>query len=148
MKYKFIKIDDDNTELRYKDNSFIFKRDIELLRDLQGIGFRTKVSMMNELKKMGMTAKDLIVVSKEGNKTIEDHSNLLELEEYCRSIEVEKIYDNITMRFTKMTLAQLLVDIGIDVSDKNKDDILKFTEDIAKAITGQTETPSHEQKEG
>ena len=141
MKYEFIKIDDDTTELKYKDKAFTIHKDIELLKDLQGINFRAKARMMAELKKMGMTASDLIVVTKNGNKTTEDRSDLLELEEYCLSIEAEKMYDNITMKYTNMTLAQLLTDIGISLSTESKEEIEEFSNYLNLAIVGKTESP-------
>ena len=144
MKYEFIKIDDDTTELKYKDKSFQIRKDIELLRDLQSINFRAKVLMMNELKKMNMTMNDLVIVTKEGNKTYEDKTNLMELEQYCLSIEAEKIYDNITMKYTNMTLAQLLTDIGIEIESKSKKEIEDFTNDLNYAIVGKTDTPREE----
>ena len=137
--YEFIKIDDDTTELKYKDKTFTFKKNVELLSNLQGINFRAKARMMNELKKMGMSADDLVVVRKEGNKTYEDKSNLIDLEEYCLSVEAELIYDEILKKFTNMSLAQILKDIGITIQDK--DDILKFTSQVNNAIVGKTESP-------
>lgn len=137
--YEFIKIDDDTTELKYKDKTFTFKKNVELLSNLQGINFRAKARMMNELKKMGMSADDLVIVRKEGNKTYEDKSNLIDLEEYCLSVEAELIYDEILKKFTNMSLAQILKDIGITIQDK--DDILKFTSQVNNAIVGKTESP-------
>ena len=137
--YQFIKIDDDTTELKYKDKSFTFKKNVELLSSLQGINFRAKARMMNELKKMGMSANDLIVVKVEGNKRYEDNTNLLELEEYCLSVEAELIYDEILKKFTNMGLAQILNDIGIERTDK--DEILKFTNGVNNAIVGKGESP-------
>lgn len=142
MKYQFIKIDDDNTELKYKDKSFTITKSVELLSNLQGINFRAKARMMNELKKMGMTADDLKVVRKEGSKTYEDNTNLIELEEYCLSIEAELIYDEILKKFTSMSLAQILNDIGIARDDK--DEIIKFTSGVNNAIVGKTESPREE----
>lgn len=145
MKYEFIKIDDDITELKYKDKSFQIRKDVELLKDIQSINFRAKVLMMNELKKMNMTMNDLVIVTKEGNKTYEDKSNLMELEQYCLSIEAEKIYDIITKKYTNMTLAQLLQDIGIELETSSKKEIEDFTNDLNYAIVGKTGTPRESQ---
>ena len=142
MKYEFVKIDDDTTELRYKDKVFSFIKNIELLSSLQGINFRAKARMMNELKKMGMTAKDLVIVKKEGNKTYEDNSNLLDLEEYCLSVEAELIYDEILKKYCGMSLASILKDIGIDTT--NKDEVIEFTTKVNEAITGKSTTPREE----
>lgn len=140
--YKFIKIDDDTTELKYKEKTFTFKKDVELLSSVQNINFRAKARMMSELKKMNMSADDLVLVKVEGNKRYEDKSNLIELEEYCLSVEAELIYDEILKKFCGMTLAQIIKDIGIDIT--NKDEILEFTNQVNQAIVGKTESPSEE----
>lgn len=140
--YEFIKIDDDTTELKYKEKTFTFKKDVELLSSVQNINFRAKARMMSELKKMNMSADDLVLVKVEGNKRYEDKSNLIELEEYCLSVEAELIYDEILKKFCGMTLAQIIKDIGIDIT--NKDEILEFTNQINQAIVGKTESPSEE----
>jgi len=140
--YKFIKIDDDTTELKYKEKTFTFKKDVELLSSVQNINFRAKARMMSELKKMNMSADDLVLVKVEGNKRYEDKSNLIELEQYCLSVEAELIYDEILKKFCGMTLAEIIKDIGIDIT--NKDDILEFTNQVNQAIVGKTESPSEE----
>lgn len=140
--YKFIKIDDDTTELKYKEKTFTFKKDVELLSSVQNINFRAKARMMSELKKMNMSADDLVLVKVEGNKRYEDKSNLIELEQYCLSVEAELIYDEILKKFCGMSLAQIIKDIGIDIT--NKDDILEFTNQVNQAIVGKTESPSEE----
>ena len=142
--YKFIKIDDDTTELKYKEKTFTFKKDVELLSSVQNINFRAKARMMSELKKMNMSADDLVLVKVEGNKRYEDKSNLIELEQYCLSVEAELIYDEILKKFCGMTLAEIIKDIGIDIT--NKDDILEFTNQVNQAIVGKTESPSEEKK--
>ena len=140
--YKFIKIDDDTTELKYKEKTFTFKKDVELLSSVQNINFRAKARMMSELKKMNMSADDLVLVKVEGNKRYEDKSNLIELEQYCLSVEAELIYDEILKKFCGMTLAEIIKHIGIDIT--NKDDILEFTNQVNQAIVGKTESPSEE----
>lgn len=140
--YKFIKIDDDTTELKYKEKTFTFKKDVELLSSVQNINFRAKARMMSELKKMNMSADDLVLVKVEGNRRYEDKSNLIELEQYCLSVEAELIYDEILKKFCGMTLAQIIKDIGIDIT--NKDEILEFTNQVNQAIVGKTESPSEE----
>jgi hypothetical protein len=142
--YKFIKIDDDTTELKYKEKTFTFKKDVELLSSVQNINFRAKARMMSELKKMNMSADDLVLVKVEGNRRYEDKSNPIELEQYCLSVEAELIYDEILKKFCGMTLAEIIKDIGIDIT--NKDEILEFTNQVNEAIVGKTESPSEEKK--
>ena len=95
--------------------------------------------MMKTLKERGETANDYIVVRKEGNKTIEDKSNLVELEQYFIGLESSYIYDDICKEFTNMTFAELLVDIGLDL---DVDAVKDFTLKLSAAITNQSKTPS------
>lgn len=139
MKYEFIKVDEDTTKLKYKDKEFIFKKTVGLLEKLQKVNFNAKMSMMKALKERGETANDYIVVRKEGNKTIEDKSNLVELEQYFIGLESSYIYDDICKEFTNMTFAELLVDIGLDL---DVDAVKDFTLKLSAAITNQSKTPS------
>lgn len=139
MKYEFIKVDEDTTKLKYKDKEFTFKKTVGLLEKLQKVNFNAKMSMMKALKERGETANDYIVVRKEGNKTIEDKSNLVELEQYFIGLESSYIYDDICKEFTNMTFAELLVDIGLDL---DVDAVKDFTLKLSAAITNQSKTPS------
>ena len=89
-----------------------------------------------------MTAKDLVIVKKEGNKTFEDNSNLLDLEEYCLSVEAELIYDEILKKYCGMSLASILKDIGINTT--SKDEVIEFTTKVNEAITEKSTTPREE----
>lgn len=139
MKYEFIKVDEDTTKLKYKDKEFTFKKTVGLLEKLQKVNFNAKMSMMKALKERGETANDYIVVRKEGNKTIEDKSNLVELEQYFIGLESSYIYDDICKEFTNMTFAELLVDIELDL---DVDAVKDFTLKLSAAITNQSKTPS------
>ena len=140
MKYEFIKIDEDTTKLKYKDKEFDIKKTVGLIEKLQRVNFKAKMDMMKELKEQGLTSNDFVVIRKEGNKTIEDKSNLIELEQYFVGIESEKIYDDIIKDVCKMSFAELLVDIGIDVY--NQDELKAFMIELTKTITPTTNTPS------
>ena len=140
MLFEFIKIDDDTTKLKYKDKEFEFKKTVGLLEKLQKVNFNAKMSMMKSLKERGETANDYIVIKKEGSKTIEDKSNLVELEQYFLGLESQKIYDDICKQFTNMTFAELLVDIGVDYN--SIESVQDFTLKLSTAITNQQKTPS------
>ena len=142
MKYDFIKIDDDTTKLKYKDKEFTFKKTVGLLEKLQKVHNDAKISMMLHLKEKGLTANDLIVTTKKGGKTIEDKSNLVELENYFVGLESASIYDKICQDFTSMSFAELLVDIGIDVEDSEA--IKDFTMKLSTAIMSQNKLPRDE----
>lgn len=120
MKYEFKKIDDDNTELSYKDKKYTLKKDIALMKDLQSINAKAKTKMMIELSKQGISKKDLVIEKKENNKTYYDDSNIREIEEqFVQEISLE-IFDNICKRYFDMGLVDLVMDIGLDEKDTEK----------------------------
>ena len=148
MKYEFVKIDNDSTELRYKDKIFVFKKDIDLEKRIQEAIPRARVKMNIELSKMGITKQDLVIVKKEGNKTYYDNSNIVEIEEQYQSIETMAVYDEIIAKYCGMTLAELMQDIGLDVENANKENE-QFGLDLTTAITGRelSKFPSKQPKQ-
>ena len=65
MKYDFKTIDNDTTELSYKDKKFVIKRDIELMKELQSAIFKAKKKLVFDLAKEGLTKADLVIKKQE-----------------------------------------------------------------------------------
>lgn len=142
MEYKFKKIDDDTTQLIYKDKVFDIKKDIDLQRRIQEAIPRARILMSRDLTKMGMTKKDLTVVRQEGNKTYYDNTNVLDAEEYYNSIATQEVYDEIIKKYCNMTLSELMQDIGLDVT-RDTPENQQFGLDLTSALMGQeVKTPS------
>ena len=135
MKYEFVKIDSDTTELRYKDKVFTIRKDIDLEKRIQESIPRARILMNAELSKMGMTKKDLIIERHEGDKTYYDNSNIMDAEEQFQAIATMQVYDEIVSSFCGMTLAELMQDIGLDVNEENKENE-QFGLDLTGAFTG------------
>lgn len=136
MKYEFIKKDEDTTILKYKDKEFIFVKDVSLMTKLQNINFDARNQMVMDLAKNGMTVDDLKIVKKENGKRYEDERNIREMENnYILKLSL-KVFDEICKESTKMTIAELTTDIGIEDSESTK-----FGLDLRQAILG-TSTPS------
>lgn len=131
MKYKFTKIDQDTTELSYKDKKFLIKRDIDLQKRIQEAIPKARVLMNVELAKMGLTKKDLVIERHEGNKTYYDNSNIMDAEEQYQAIATMEVFDEILVKYTKMTLNDLIQDI-----DLNQDEVGDFGTDLTNAIMG------------
>lgn len=131
MKYKFTKIDQDTTELSYKDKRFPIKRDIDLQKRIQEAIPKARVLMNVELAKMGLTKKDLVIERHEGNKTYYDNSNIMDAEEQYQAIATMEVFDEILVKYTKMTLNDLIQDI-----DLNQDEVGDFGTDLTNAIMG------------
>ena len=135
MKYKFVKIDSDTTELRYKDKVFSIKKDIDLEKRIQEAIPRARILMLAELKKMGMTKQDLVIERHEGNKTYYDNSNVVDAEEQFQAIATMQVFDEIINKYCNMTLAELMQDIGLNVNEANKENE-QFGLDLTNAFTG------------
>lgn len=139
MKYKFNFIDDDTSELVYKDKKFEIKKDVELQKEVQNINNKARILMRVELAKQGLTGKDLIIVRKEGNKTYEDKSNLIELEQdYMQQASLD-LFQTLSKKYFNMTLEELGEDIGL-----TPEEYTDFGKDFAYALAGK-KSPSQKQ---
>lgn len=132
MKYEFIKVDDDNITLKYKDKEFNIKKDIDLLKRLGSIQQKAKIKMMAELKKDGLTVSDLEVERHEGNKTVIDKSNLINLEKDFLDIVANEILNDITIKYTNMGLLDIFKDMELDDTESEK-----FVYDLLFALKGE-----------
>ena len=137
MKYEFVKIDSDTTELRYKDKVYTIKQDIDLEKRIQESIPRARILMNAELSKMGMTKKDLVIEKHEGNKTYYDNSNIMDAEEQYQAIVMMQVYDEIITKYCNMTLAGLMQDIGLDTENDNKEN-QQFGIALTNALTGRS----------
>lgn len=134
MKYKFTKIDDDTTELSYKDKKFIIKKDVELLSKMESLPRRARIKMGSDLAKDGMTFKDLEVEKKEGNKTYIDKSTLIETERMYQDLIANEIFSEITQKYTNMSFIELLEDIEINVSELGGDERDQFIKEFLQSL--------------
>lgn len=132
-KYEFIKQDEDTTILKYKDKSFEIKKDVELQKEIESVNKNARVKMMVDLTKQGITSNDLVVVRKEGSKTYEDKSNLIQLEQsYMQEASID-LFQNLSNRYFGMNLEDLIKDIGL-----NDEEASKFGNDFAYALAGKS----------
>lgn len=139
MKYDFVRIDEDTTELTYKDKKFTIKKDIDLEKRMQEAVPRARILMNAELSKMGMTKKDLVIERQEGNKTYYDNSNIMDAEEQYQAIATMQVFDEIVKKYCDMTLTELMQDIGLNVEEENKENE-QFGIDLLSALTGKETT--------
>ena len=113
MKYEFKKIDADTTELIYKNKNFTIKRDVGLMRDIQSAVSKAKKKLVFDLAKEGLTKKDLVITKTEGNKTYEDNTNVVALEEEYTNEATMEMFDELCKKFFKLGIAELVIDIGL-----------------------------------
>ena len=139
MKYEFIKIDEDTTKLKYKDKEFSIRKDIDLLKKLGSIQIKSKTRMYSELAKEGISVKDLEIERHEGNKTLIDKSNIIDLEKYYLDLTAAEVLNEISLKYTTMSIDALITDIGIAEEESKK-----FMTDLLKALKGE-QSPSEKQ---
>ena len=134
-KYELVNVSTDNYILKYKDKSFEFKTDVSLVSEMQGIHKRARVSMIKDLAKDGISLKDLTVETKKDGKTYVDNTNREELENAYIEDAMNEFFDNICKNKFGMSLAELLIDIGIVEDTK---EVEKFAAELTAALTGST----------
>ena len=137
MKYEFKKVDSDTTLLTYKDKQFEIKKDVELLSKMEELQVRAKRRMIADLAKDGLTVNDFQVERKEGNKTYVDKSNLISLQQDYLDIVSNEILSEIAMKYTNMSLVDLLKDVEINISDLGISEQKKFIQDFLTSIKGE-----------
>ena len=138
-KYDFIKKDEDITILKYKEKEFEIKKDVRLMKDFQDLNNRARKRMIFDLAKDGLSIKQLTVETKKDGKTYYDNSNAKAMEEaYVNEVSLE-LFDELSQRYFKMGLADLIQDIGLT----EENEVTKFSEDFIQALLGQKiEIPS------
>lgn len=143
MKYSFTKIDQDTTELSYKDKKFFIKRDIDLLTKMESLPSRARIRMSKDLAKEGMTFEDLEVKKVVGNKTTIDKTNLMRVEQTYQDMVANEILSEITQKYTHMSFVELLNDIEINISEQGAEEREKFIKEFLGALR-EEKTPSIE----
>lgn len=138
-KYDFIKKDEDITILKYKEKEFEIKKDVRLMKDFQDLNNRARKRMIFDLAKDGLSIKQLTIENKKDGKTYYDNSNAKAMEEtYVNEVSLE-LFDELSQRYFKMGLADLIQDI--ELTEENE--VTKFSEDFIQSLLGKKiEIPS------
>lgn len=145
MKYEFKKIDEDTTELIYKDKKFTIKKDVDLIKMMQECNVKARTKLMIDLTKAGMSKKDLTIERHEGNKTYYDNSNFLSVEEAYIQQASQEVYDDICKKYCGMNLTELMSDIGLDFH--NNSEMEKFGLDLTRSLTNEIKSFPREAEE-
>lgn len=134
MKYEFKQVGTDDIELTYKDKSFTFKRDVNLVREMQNIVKEARLKMIKDLSSQGVSLKDLIIERHEGNKTYYDNTNKEEMEQVYQNDATMEFFDRKCKEYFNNDLASLIVDIGLT----EEEEITGFSSDFVNVLTGNT----------
>ena len=134
MKYEIIKNGTDDYTLKYKDKEIKFYADIDLKRRLEEAPKTSKLKMLKDLAKEGISLKDFTIEQKKDGKTYYDNTNRNELEnEYYQNELLDIINASCKERFN-MNLTELIIDIGI--TDQKEQE--KFSKELGAVLTGNT----------
>ena len=134
MKYEFIRLDDDNIKLKYKDKEFDFKINVKLISEMQQIVMKSRIKMIQDFAKSGLSIKDLTIEVKKDGKTYYDNSNKLELEQVYQEQEYLTFFDEKCQEIFGMDLNTLIADIGLTEEQETE----KFGKDLMSNLSGKT----------
>ena len=70
MKYEFIKVDEDTSKLKYKDKEFEIKRNVKLVSEMQELIKKSRLKMIMDLAKDGISIDSLTIERKKMGKLI------------------------------------------------------------------------------
>ena len=143
MKYRFERVDEDTTNLIYKDKTFPIKKDVDLVKRMENVKHQAKLNMMLDLTKMGMTKNDLTIERHEGNKTYYDNTNAVEMEKEYLGVSYALFLNEVMEKYTGLNMEQLFNDIGIDTDEKGLAEQEKFMTDFLLAL-GNKQSPREE----
>jgi hypothetical protein len=138
MKYEFIRLDDDNIKLKYKDKEYNFKVNVKLISEMQKLVMKSRIKMIQDLAKGGASIKDLTIEIKKDGKTYYDNSNKLELEKVYQEQEYLTFFDEKCQEIFGMDLQALIQDIGL-----NEEETEKFGQDLMNHLSGKTPLQKH-----
>jgi hypothetical protein len=138
MKYEFIRLDEDNIKLKYKDKEFTFKVNVKLISEMQQIIMKSRIKMIQDFAKNGLSIKDLTIEIKKDGKTYYDNSNKLELEKIYQEQEYLSFFNEKCQEIFDMDLQTLIDDIGL-----TEEETEKFGKDLMNYLSGKTPLPKH-----
>lgn len=133
MKYEFIRLDEDNIKLKYKDKEFTFKVNVKLISEMQKIIMESRIKLIEDLAEKGKSIKNLTIEIKKDGKTYYDNSNKQELEQIYQEQEYLKFFNNKCQEIFKMDLQSLIDDIGL-----NDEEAEIFGKELTMNLSGKT----------
>ena len=132
MKYEFIKVGEDTTKLKYKDKEFEFKTNVKLVSEIQGILKKSRIKIIQDLAKDGISIKSLTIETKKDGKTYYDNSNKTELEKIYQEEAMLDFINAKSEEIFGMSIEKLLEDIGLSTEVEGE----KFAKDFFSYLGG------------
>jgi hypothetical protein len=132
MKYEFIREDEDTTKLKYKDKEFEIKRNVKLVSEMQEIIKKSRLKMIMDLAKDGISIDTLTIEKKENGKTYYDNSNRLAIEKIYQEQATLEYFNDLILRLFNMSLEELLMDIGLTTEKEGEE----FSKQLMECLNG------------
>lgn len=133
MKYEFIKLDEDNIILKYKNKELPFKVNIKLISEMQKVIMESRMKMIEDFAEKGKSIGTLTIEIKKDGKTYYDNSNKIAMEQIYQEQEYLKFFNNKCKELFNMDLQTLIDDIGL-----NDEEAEIFGKDLTKNLSGKT----------
>ena len=141
MKYEIKRVDDDTFNLIIGGNTYIIKKDVELLKEGQEVPRKAKMRLLRELAKEGYSYDDIIIKKVKDGKTIQDYSTYEEMLKSASNTEYEMWFQKLLEKVVGKPAVTFLYE-----NDFNEEDIQRFTTDIMFALGGKEHTTPSEKK--
>lgn len=132
MKYEFIKVDEDTSKLKYKDKEFEIKRNVKLVSEMQELIKKSRLKMIMDLAKDGISIESLTIEKKENGKTYYDNSNRLAMEKIYQEQATLEYFNDLILRLFNMSLEELLMDIGLSTEKEGE----QFSQKLMECLSG------------
>jgi hypothetical protein len=95
---------------------------------------KSRLNMIMDLAKQGISIESLTIEKKENGKTYYDNSNRLAMEKIYQEQATLDYFNNLVERITNMSLENLLLDIGISTEKEGE----QFSQQLMECLTGST----------
>ena len=93
---------------------------------------KSRLNMIMDLAKQGISIESLTIEKKENGKTYYDNSNRLAMEKIYQEQATLDYFNNLVERITNMSLENLLLDIGISTEKDGE----QFSQQLMECLTG------------
>ena len=105
---------------------------------MQKLVMKSRIKMIQDFAKDGISIKDLTIEIKKDGKTYYDNSNKIELEKVYQEQEYLLFFDEKCQEIFDMDLQELIADIGL-----TEEETEKFGKDLMNHLSGKTPLPKH-----
>jgi len=140
MKFEIIKNATDDYTLKYKDKEIKMHSNVEIMTEMQETGQNSKMNMIMDLAKKGMTVGDLIIEKVVDGKKYQDHSSKDEMAKMYEEKEKSRVFNEGVKKMTGKTLVELCIDIEIE---NDVEQCEKLSRELGEVMAGRFQNEGH-----